>query len=153
MTNHPVHIVNETGQISPSSFIPFCSFGEEMNAMGIKMDNFDVPVCNSFKEIIHNDQLCYQIDLEKFKKAEMLDKQLKHGLVIILDENKDRQFILGDKKIGGKRNLFSPEEENSIQIHLDTISKLKFLLAFYRTPINLTHSNFRFSHTLRRRGI
>ena len=140
MTNHPVHIVNEAGQLSPSAFIPFCSFGEEMNAMGIQIDNFNVPVCNSFKAIIHNDQLCYQIDLEKYKKAEMLNKQLKHGLVIILDENKDRQFLKEDRKMSGGRNLFSPEEENSIQIHLDTISKLKFLLPCQKATILIEDS-------------
>ena len=126
MTNHPVHIINETGHLSPSAFIPFCSFGEDMNSMGIKVDNFDVPVCNSFKAVIHNDQLCYQVDLEKLRDPEVIDKQLKHVLVMILDENKDRQFLTKDKKVSGRRNLFSPDEENSIQIHLDTISKLAF---------------------------
>ena len=125
MTNHPVHIINETEHFSPSAFIPFCSFGENMNALGIQVDNFDVPVCNSFKAVIHNDQLCYQVDLEKFRDPQVIDKQLKHGLVMILDENKDRQFLTKDKKVSGTRNLFSPEEENSIQIHLDTISKSK----------------------------
>lgn len=125
MINHPVHILNEKGQLSPSSFIPFCSFGEDINVMGNKVDSFDVPVCNSFKAVLHNDQLCYQVDLEKFRDEEMLEKQLKHGLVIIIDENKDRQFLRKHRRVSGIRNLFSPEEENSIQLHLDTISKFR----------------------------
>ena len=48
---------------------------------------------------------------------------VKHGLVIIIDENKDRQFLRKDRKVSGIRNLFSPEEENSFKLHLDTISK------------------------------
>ena len=121
--NHPIHILNEKGHLSPSSFIPFCSFGEEIKVMGNEVDRFDVPVCNSFKAILHNDQLCYQVDLEEFRDEEMLEKQLKHGLVIIIDENKDRQFLRKDRKVSGIRNLFSPEEENSFKLHLDTISK------------------------------
>ena len=123
--NHPVHILNEKGLLSPSAFIPFCSFGENMKVMGNKVDSFDVPVCNSFKAVLYNDQLCYQVDLEKFRDEELLDKQLKHGLVIIIDENEDRQFIRKDRKVSGTRNLFSPEEENSFQLHLDTISKFQ----------------------------
>ena len=91
--------------------------------MGNEVDRFDVPVCNSFKAILHNDQLCYQVDLEEFRDEEMLEKQLKHGLVIIIDENKDRQFLRKDRKVSSIRNLFSPEEENSFKLHLDTISK------------------------------
>ena len=104
--------------------------------MGNKIDSFDVPVCNSFKAVLYNDQLCYQVDLEKFRDEEMLDKQLKHGLVIIIDENKDRQFLSKDREVSGTRNLFSLEEENSIQMHLDTISKLK---AYYCCAIKSFH--------------
>ena len=136
MINHPVHIINEKGKLSPSAFIPFCSFGEDIEIMGNKIDSFDVPVCNSFKAVLYNDQLCYQVDLEKFRDEEMLDKQLKHGLVIIIDENKDRQFLSKDREVSGTRNLFSLEEENSIQMHLDTISKLK---AYYCCAIKSFH--------------
>ena len=46
MTNHPVHIVTEGGRMSPSAFIPFCELGGNMSLMGIKIDQFDVPVCS-----------------------------------------------------------------------------------------------------------
>ena len=32
-----------------------------MSAMGVKIDKFDVPVCNSFQAKILNDQLCYEV--------------------------------------------------------------------------------------------
>ena len=47
--NHPVHIKTKDYKISPSAFIPFCDFGGSMSAMGVKIDQFDVPVCNSFQ--------------------------------------------------------------------------------------------------------
>merc|ERR1712155_53286 len=64
--NHPVHIVTKDHQMSPSAFIPFCDFGGNMSAMGVKIDQFDHRVCNSFKAKILYDQLCYEVDLNTF---------------------------------------------------------------------------------------
>ena len=36
-----------------------------MSSVGVKIDQFDVPVCNSFQAKILNDQLCYEVDLSK----------------------------------------------------------------------------------------
>ena len=33
--NHPVHIIDMEGNLSPSAFIPFCEFGGNMSIMGI----------------------------------------------------------------------------------------------------------------------
>ena len=35
--------------MAPAALIPFCEFGGSQSAMGDKIDQFDVPVCNSFK--------------------------------------------------------------------------------------------------------
>ena len=66
-SNHPVHILDEEGNFSPSSFIPFCAFGNDMKSMGREINGFDDPVCDSFEAKIRNDQLCYEVDLEKYK--------------------------------------------------------------------------------------
>ena len=58
--------------------------------MSIKIENFSLPVCNSFKAVIHKDQLCYQVELEKYRKKENLKEQLENGLRLILDYNEDR---------------------------------------------------------------
>ena len=89
-TNHPVHIVTEEKKLSPSALIPFCEFGENIE-MGIKIDQFDDPVCNSFQAKIQNDQLCYEVDLNKFANKDNLNKALKSGLRFVLDYNEDRQ--------------------------------------------------------------
>ena len=47
VSNHPVHILNSNGNFSPSAFIPFCSFGEDI--LGVKVKEFDIPVCSIFK--------------------------------------------------------------------------------------------------------
>ena len=46
--NHPPHILDNEGRISPSAFIPFCAFAENMEVLGIRADNFSLPVCNVF---------------------------------------------------------------------------------------------------------
>ena len=53
MSNHPVHIIDSAGEISPSSFIPFCQFGFDMNLTGENQDNFSIPVCTIFRGLIH----------------------------------------------------------------------------------------------------
>ena len=125
MTNHPVHILDDKNERSPSAFIPFCSFGENMESMGTYIEGFDVPVCNSFKAKVHNDQLCYEVDLEKFKNKENMVSQLKYGLIMILDYNEEKQFI-GDgdyyqKRKGTYKSIFVSEKQNSVKTHLNTI--------------------------------
>ena len=92
VSNHPVHILTKNGEMSPSSFIPFCSFGED--PLGTETEDFDVPVCNIFRPRVHNDQLCYETDLEEIrsKDPDTAKKQLKIGLVLILDYNEELQL-------------------------------------------------------------
>ena len=47
LIHHPVHILDDKGQISPSSFIPFCEIGGDSSKMGVKIPNFSVNVCKS----------------------------------------------------------------------------------------------------------
>ena len=90
-SNHPVHIINEDGTLSPSAFVPVCEFGGDMGAMGIMIDQFDFPVCNSFQAKIIMDQLCYEVDLNKYKNYDYIEQQLKLGFVFFMDYNEDRQ--------------------------------------------------------------
>ena len=125
-SNHPVHILNREGNISPSSFIPFCAFGDDMKIMGRQMNGFHDPVCDSFEAKIRNDQLCYEVDLQKYKNEFNIEKQLKSGLVLLLDYNLERQSKMYNPKKVPK--FSSNENDNDVQIYLDTISKLNFKL-------------------------
>ena len=99
-----------------------------MTAMGVIIDQFSVPVCNSFQDKILNDQLCYEVDLEQFKNKDNIEKDLKLGLVFIMDYNEDRQVNLNEK--AGSIHIASlvDDFEKSVDydnafIHLDTIGK------------------------------
>ena len=83
---HPVHLISKTGKISPSAFIPFCEFGGNMSAMEFQSEHFDVPICNSFVPKILNDELCYEVDVNKFT-TDNTKKELKLGLIFIMDYN------------------------------------------------------------------
>ena len=96
MSNHPVHLRDEDGKLSPTALIPFCDIGGNLSAMGVRIDHFDVPVCNSFKAKLVKDQLCYEVDPNDYipknrKDASHLD------LVLIIDYNEDRQIDLNTK--------------------------------------------------------
>ena len=80
-----MHILDENKKLSPSSFIPFCEFGGNMSALGVKIEQFKVPVCNSFKPKIFKNQLCYEIYSDEFN----LNTKNKQGLLFVLDYNKE----------------------------------------------------------------
>ena len=90
LTNHPVHIHREDGQLNPSSFIPFCSFAGNMTVMGTESPYFDVPVCNAFLEVVLEQQICYQVDLNHYDRGD--GKYLDSSLTFLVDTNNERQF-------------------------------------------------------------
>ena len=126
IVNHPVHFVTNNGNMSPSAFIPFCGFGGNMSAMGIKIDEFDDPVCNSFQAKILNDQLCYEVDLNKYSNKDNIDKELSSGFLFFLDYNEDRQVTFEFEQ--SNKNLMDRivQSENNMHasINFDTIGKL-----------------------------
>ena len=120
VNNHPVHILNNEGEMLPSSFIPICSFGKEF--IGTKIDKFDVPVCNIFKPKPYFDQLCYETDLQRLKDSQKLDNQLKIGLTLILDYNEERQLNYNSILENETLELFYQDDASSFSMFVDTIS-------------------------------
>ena len=133
VNNHPVHIFDKNGFLSPTAFIPFCSFGGNMKSMGRRSELYDVPVCNSFKSKIRNNQLCYEIDLEDYKDTNNIEKQLKEGLVLIMDYNDERQMpkFMEHKNAEPEGFYLLSEDKNSVKIHLETISIILFMYSIH----------------------
>ena len=126
---HPVHIVTKDNHKSQSALIPFCEFGGNMSAIGIKIDQFEWPVCNSFEAKILNDQLCYEIDLNRFADKDNIQRQLKLGFNFIMDYNEDRQVTFDNvrkpKELGITSSIVNSHMENHALIYLNTIGKPK----------------------------
>ena len=122
--NHPVHIITKDNQLSPSAFIPYCDFGGEMLTVGANIDQFDLPVCNSFKTKLFNDQLCYEVDLDKFADINNVENELDLGFSFIMDYNEDRQvtfdMVRKTKKLGITSSIVNSHMENHALIYLNT---------------------------------
>ena len=121
VSNHPVHILNKDAEFSPSSFIPFCSFGEEF--IGANLSGFDIPVCNIFKPRNYLDQFCYETDLNELKhsQSQKIGKQLELGLTLVLDYNEERQNYFKISKNDSNRMKAFYHNDNGISIYLDAI--------------------------------
>ena len=125
-SNHPVHILNSKGEFSHSSFIPFCSFGDDL--IGSEVNGFDMKICNIFKPKLLFDQLCYETDLQELKDSVDLMNQLELGLTLVLDYNEERQINAPNPKngsISNKKKFSYLNNGNSLSMYLDTISKIQ----------------------------
>ena len=124
--NHPVHMITEDNQMSPSSFIPYCEFGGDTSGVGVKIENFDFPVCKSFQAKVLNDKLCYEVDLDRFSNNHNIDKELELGFNLLMDYNEDRQYSYHEekkkmKKFGLARSLVKSDEKEEAKIYLNSI--------------------------------
>ena len=130
-TNHPVHILNTNGELSRSSFIPFCTFGDEI--IGSEVAGFDMKVCNIFKPKLLYDQLCYETDMQELKdmhRANLMD-QLELGFTLVLDYSEERQINSLNSKNGTvskKKFSYNLNTGNSLSMYLDTISILQTII-------------------------
>ena len=111
LSNHPIHVMDQFGNLSPTALLPFCKFGGNMSVMGVKIDNFDDPVCNSFRPKIVMDQLCYQVDPNEYKDKIDLEGDL--SLSLFINYNEDREITLEKNKTNAVHNV----------IRIDTIGK------------------------------
>ena len=148
MSHHPLHVVDDKGNTSPSSFIPFCELGGNMSVMGVKNKQFSVPVCNSFKPTVLNDRLCYRVNPIDFKSSRTSVEDLKKGLIFFIDHNEDRQTEnkLETNYTGNLFESFVKVHENEkALIYLETIGNISFLCNSW---IKVTFSSFRTSKTV-----
>ena len=90
VTNHPVHIIDQDNEMYPTAMIPFCEFGGNLSVMGVKISQFNAPVCNSFRPKIIRDQMCYTVDPNEYKNENDLKGEL--SLSLFIHYNEDRQM-------------------------------------------------------------
>ena len=94
--------------------------------MGVKITDFDFPVCNSFEEKILNGQLCYQVNIEHLKKYKSFkNEDLQIGLTLLLDYNNDRTLKSSNEQSESKKTkkgLVYFTETSEALIHIGSIS-------------------------------
>ena len=99
-----------------------------MSSTGVKFAEFEIPVCNSFQAKILNDQLCYEVDLNKFSNKENIDQELELGFSFLMDYNEDRQVTFDQNfsnamKIGLAATIVETDTNKHASIYLNTIGK------------------------------
>ena len=113
------------GTLSPSSFIPFCSFAGNWTVTGEYNDMFSIPVCNIFKETMLDGQLCYQADLNSIR--DQVDKKMMvtKGFVFLLDYNENRNVRENYDENMKERSLPLDKKEGheDAMIYIETLGK------------------------------
>ena len=84
-----------------------------MSSVGKMIDNFTDPVCTCFEARLLNDQLCYEVDLNKFSNKDNIESELEIGFNFALDYNEDRQVILDPQN--NKQNCERSFAKNVLQ--------------------------------------
>ena len=127
IVHHPPHILDaKDGTLSPSSFIPFCSFAGNWNVTGEYTDLFSIPVCNIFKETMVEGQLCYQADLDRVRDEVEREKIVSEGFVFLMDYNEDRMVEVSgmDQNMEeGSSLLGKKKSHEDAMIYVETVGK------------------------------
>ena len=97
--------------------------------MGVKIYQFKDHVCNSFQAKIVDDQLCYEVDLDKFSDNHNMDRELKIGFNFIMDYNKYRQVsVTKDRKnfddAGWSSRVVEIDQKQQAFIYLNSIGEI-----------------------------
>ena len=127
MSTHPPHMKN-----SPSAFIPFCEYNEDMLAVGEHMDGFPFPVCNAFIPSVIEGQLCYTFTPSN---ARTTDTAINPVLMFLLDYNEDREYSNlmqddadNDNEPDSLGEMDKNNDRNSeAMIYIHTIGKVNFI--------------------------
>ena len=124
--NHPVHFISKQNKLSPSAFIPLCEFGGNMSSVGIFIDHMNVFLCNSFQAKVLNDQLCYEVDLNRISNKDNIENELKTGFVFIMDYNEDRQVKFDGNNLersddGLATRIMGTDDNKQATIYLNSI--------------------------------
>ena len=101
-----------------------------MSAVGVRINQFNIPVCNSFQDRILNDQLCYEVDLNRFSNKNNIKNELKLGFNFILDYNEDRQVTFNkqsndkmDRDTSMAVKVVKSDDNQYASIYLNTVGK------------------------------
>ena len=98
-----------------------------MSVLGVKIDQFNAPVCNSFRPKLIKDQLCYTVDPNEYKDKIDLEGDL--SITLYINYNEDRQM----EDFDDSEDLF---------ITIDTIGNIfvQTILSVAKAPLEIALS-------------
>ena len=123
MALNPPHLLDSTGQPSPGALIPFCAYNQAMGTLGKNLSGLTFPVCDQFRPVIKNGQVCYalsMIDVDPEKRGKTR-REKESGLWLVIN-----------MEMSSKENFFIPKEfmmdkntqrSQSASIHLSLLQE------------------------------
>ena len=84
VSNHPPHLIDSSGSLTPAALIPFCAYQTNMTLLGQTRQDLPFTVCDQFRPTLLEGQLCYLINLNMTENRKA-KSGLRYGLVLILD--------------------------------------------------------------------
>ena len=123
-----------------------------MSLLGRKAEGFHAPVCSAFTRKMVNNQLCYEVDLNRFRDQVDWKESLKSGLSLVIDTNDEydvRKLMTEDGNIKTTEedmldSYFNKNLQEKFSILLKTISKfissslLNLICCSYSDPVPIT---------------
>ena len=101
-----------------------------MSLLGRKVKGFQDPVCSAFTGKIVNSQLCYEVDLNRFRDQVDWEEALQSGLSLVIDTNDEydvRKLLTEDGNMEIQEDKLDLYHNKNLQgkfsILLKTISK------------------------------
>ena len=117
---HPVHLSpDKDGLLPPSALVPFCSYQGDVDLLGQRRSDMgNLTVCDKFKPIILEGQLCYSIEVADFVKSKTNPTQWDNnndGLLLLLDP---KPYPLTPSDIGAQR-----KKQDSSKVYIHTLAQ------------------------------
>ena len=115
---HPVHLTpDKEGNLPPSALVPFCSYQGNSSLLGQERQELEnLTVCDKFRPIILEGQLCYSLDIAKLSKKKTKSGK-SNGLFLLLDPNPYHLNAI-EKNVKGSKT-----EENSFKVFITTLAQ------------------------------
>ena len=109
-----------------------------MLKMGVKIDQFNQPVCGSFTRKILKDQVCYEIDVNRVKDESESSENMNIGLGFLYDNNVERFLQIDDSgrgrrndNLGFLNNFVTLEETQKTLVYISSLGKFKVSTFMY----------------------
>ena len=108
-------MIDEERNVTLSSFIPFCSFGDNQffNNQSDYNHELGMPVCDKFSPTLLDGRLCYRLNMTSFGQDILTQSGNGTGINFIMDYNTDRM----GQDIEQQQNI----EYREAMIYIETI--------------------------------
>ena len=110
-------MIDEERNVTLSSFIPFCSFGDNQffNNLSDYNHELGMPVCDKFSPTMLDGRLCYRVTMDSFGQDIITQSGRGTGFNFVMDYNTERM----EQDIEQQQHI----ENREAMIYIETIGK------------------------------